>query len=70
MRKVVRQFYTNVEEIKEPGTVEAGDIMMVGSHFYIGLSARTNEEGADQMISILEKYFFQCPCKVSNLKKL
>ncbi|MGV8287252.1 hypothetical protein ACV34F_30845, partial [Pseudomonas aeruginosa] len=36
--------------------VEAGDIMMVGDHFYIGESARTNAEGARQMIAILEKH--------------
>jgi dimethylargininase len=56
IRKVLDRFYTDIEEIQNPGTVEAGDIMMVGSHFYIGLSARTNEVGAKQMISILEKY--------------
>ncbi|MCC3862028.1 dimethylarginine dimethylaminohydrolase family protein [Pseudemcibacter aquimaris] len=52
----VKSFYDNVEEIKTPGFVEAGDIMMVGDHYYIGLSERTNQEGADQMIAILEKY--------------
>ena len=40
--------------IKEPGHVEAGDIMMVGDHYYIGLSERTDQEGARQMIAILE----------------
>ncbi len=30
--------------------------MMVGNQYYIGLSERTNEEGANQLISILEKY--------------
>jgi len=53
----VMRFYPNhVERIVAPGTVEAGDIMMVGSHYYIGLSARTNQQGADQMIAILKKY--------------
>jgi len=55
MEKVVEKFYTNIEKIINPGTVEAGDIMMVGDHFYIGLSDRTNLDGAKQMISILEK---------------
>ena len=52
----VSSFYKNVERITSPGYVEAGDIMMVGDHYYIGLSARTNSNGADQMIAILEKY--------------
>ena len=30
--------------------------MMVGSHFYIGLSERTNQSGAQQVIAYLEKY--------------
>lgn len=56
MRSVLAKFYKNIEEIREPATIEAGDIMMVGSHYYIGLSGRTNQDGADQLISHLEKY--------------
>ncbi len=56
IKRVVEEFYTDIEEILLPGTVEAGDIMMVGSHYYIGLSARTNLNGAEQTIRILNKY--------------
>lgn len=56
MTHILEPHFENVESIVAPGTVEAGDIMMVGSHFYIGLSQRTNASGADQMISILERY--------------
>ena len=56
IKNVLKEHYNNIEEIKEPGTVEAGDIMMVGSNFYIGLSERTNEKGAEQVIEYLEKY--------------
>lgn len=56
LRKILEKFYKDIEEIEAPGTIEAGDIMMVGDHLYIGLSARTNEDGAKQMINILEKY--------------
>ena len=56
MKAALEKFFDNIEVIKEPGTIEAGDIMMVGDHFYIGRSARTNEEGAKQMIGYLEKY--------------
>ena len=52
----IREFYTEVEIIEAPGHVEAGDIMMVGDHYYIGLSERTNFAGAQQMISILERH--------------
>jgi dimethylargininase len=56
IKNVLKEYYSNIEEVKEPGTVEAGDIMMVGSHFYIGLSQRTNKKGAQQVIDFLEKY--------------
>jgi dimethylargininase len=59
MLKTIREFYANVELIEAPGTVEAGDIMMVGEHYFIGLSARTNRAGAEQMIAILERYGLQ-----------
>jgi dimethylargininase len=53
---VLSEIYTDVEFISPPGTIEGGDIMMVGFHFYIGLSQRTNRDGADQMIKILRRY--------------
>lgn len=56
IRDAVSQFYDDVESITAPGTVEAGDIMMVGSTFYIGLSDRTNDMGTRQMIDILRRY--------------
>jgi len=52
----VRKFYPNPQVIVAPGHVEAGDIMMVANHFYIGLSARTNALGAQQLITILKHY--------------
>lgn len=56
IKETLKKFYENIEEIKAPGTIEGGDVMMVGDHFYVGLSARTNEEGAIQFIEILRKY--------------
>lgn len=59
MLSTIRQFYADVEAIEEPGNAEAGDIMMVGDHYYIGISERTNQVGAKQLIGILEKYGMQ-----------
>jgi dimethylargininase len=56
MKKVIQSYYSDIEEISTPGTVEAGDIMMVGDHYYIGLSDRTNQNGADQVIQVLNNY--------------
>ena len=53
---VLKQRFNNIEAIEAPGTIDGGDIMMVGDHYYIGLSERTNLEGAKQIIKILKKY--------------
>ena len=56
--EALRKYYPEdkIEYIKEPGTLEGGDVMMVGDHFYVGRSARTNAEGILQFITILKKY--------------
>jgi dimethylargininase len=56
MSKVLNRFYSNVETIVDPGTLDAGDVMMADNHFYIGLSERTNENGANQLIALLNRY--------------
>lgn len=58
----VRKFFPEdkIEYIKDPGTLEGGDVMMVGDHFYVGRSARTNEEGIKQLTEILAKYDMTC----------
>jgi dimethylargininase len=56
MLDVLRQSFDAVETIDDPGTVEGGDIMMVGDHFYIGISERTNKAGAKQLLAIFEKH--------------
>jgi len=56
IKEVLKDWYENVERIREPATIEAGDIMMIGTHFYIGISKRTNLLGANQLIEILESY--------------
>jgi len=58
MIPTIKEFFPEdkIEYITSPGTMEGGDVMMVGDHFYIGLSARTNKEGIRQFISILEKH--------------
>ena len=70
----VKKFFPEdkIEYIKDPGTLEGGDVMMVGDTFYVGLSARTNAEGIRQLTEILNKYgleFIQVPLeKVLHLK--
>ena len=58
----VKKFFPEdkIEYIKDPGTLEGGDVMMVGDTFYVGLSARTNAEGIRQLTEILNKYGLEC----------
>jgi dimethylargininase len=56
IKTVLKDHVDSLEAIEPPGNIEAGDIMMVDSHYYIGLSERTNEDGARQMITILDTY--------------
>lgn len=54
IEQTIRQFYKNsISRIESPGTLEAGDVLNVNNHFFIGLSERTNSEGAKQMIKEL-----------------
>ncbi len=56
VRNTLQNHFDKLEFIVDPGTLDGGDVMMAGSHFFIGLSERTNTEGARQLISILNKY--------------
>ena len=56
IKTVLTEYYSNIEKINDPGALDAGDIVMVGDHYYIGLSQRTNEAGANQLIDIVESY--------------
>jgi dimethylargininase len=47
-----------IEKIVPPGHVDGGDILQVGNHFFIGISGRTDPEGADQLRSIFSKHGF------------
>ena len=49
-----------IERIVAPGTVDGGDVLVVGERVLIGLSARTNEAGAGQLREILESRARRC----------
>jgi dimethylargininase len=56
--KALVDLYGDVEQIRAPGTVDGGDVLQVRDHFYVGLSTRTNREGAEQLSAILHSYGF------------
>ena len=51
-------FFPDPARIEAPGTVDGGDICEAGTHFFIGLSERTNEAGARQLAAHLHRMGF------------
>jgi dimethylargininase len=52
------QFYSSILSVEAPGSVDGGDICQAEDHFFIGLSERTNVEGARQLAAILAEQGF------------
>lgn len=53
IERVLREHYSNIVRIEEPGTLEGGDVLRVGDHFYIGITQRTNTEGTERLLGVL-----------------
>ena len=43
------RWFPDLPRITSPGTVDGGDVCEAGTHFFIGVSQRTNAEGAAQL---------------------
>jgi len=52
----VKEFYSTVYHIHPPGTLDGGDVLTVGSRYFIGLSRRTGDSGLDQLTEFLRHY--------------
>jgi len=53
IRETLARFHDRLEAIEEPGTLDGGDVCEADGHVFIGLSHRTNEEGARQLAAFL-----------------
>ena len=53
IRASVLEVFPETPAIEAPGTVDGGDICEAGEHFFLGVSHRTNEEGARQLAAHL-----------------
>ena len=53
IRTAIDAFFHSSAAIEAPGTVDGGDVCEAGDHVFIGVSERTNEEGARQLSSLL-----------------
>ena len=50
------QRFGSVRSIESPGTLDGGDVCETDGRFYIGLSSRTNADGARQLAAILAEH--------------
>jgi dimethylargininase len=48
--------YRPLRWMQEPATLEGGDVLRVGMTLYVGLSARTNQAGIDQLSEYLRPF--------------
>lgn len=62
IKDTLARFYSKLNEIAPPGTVDGGDICDSGDHFFIGISQRTNQEGARQLAEILAQEGYTSRC--------
>lgn len=51
----VRQLGVRIERITQPGTLDGGDVLKIGSTIYVGSGGRTNGEGIRQFRAIASK---------------
>jgi dimethylargininase len=49
-------YYPQLHSIREPGTLDGGDVCETEDHFFIGISERTNEAGAQQLAAWLNSF--------------
>jgi dimethylargininase len=45
----LREWFPELGRITAPGTLDGGDVCEVGQSYFIGISTRTNEQGASQL---------------------
>jgi dimethylargininase len=55
IRPALEEWFADLGEITAPGTLDGGDVCEAGQHFFIGVSARTNPEGAAQLAEWLAR---------------
>jgi dimethylargininase len=60
--EAVRGFYPQAVEIQAPGTLDGGDICEAENHFFLGISQRTNAEGARQLAEHLAREGYTSAC--------
>ena len=58
IRTALGEWLPEPAEIEAPGTLDGGDVCEAGSHFFLGLSERSNPEGLVQLAEWLDRQGF------------
>lgn len=56
MAPVLYNLYKDVREIKDPGTIEGGDILVTAREILVGLSDRTDQAGVDELAALVRDW--------------
>ncbi len=48
-----------IERIEAPGTLDGGDVLVVGERMFVGLSGRTNQAGLESLAKIALRYGYR-----------
>jgi dimethylargininase len=51
--------YRTLVSIEAPGTLDGGDVLLIGRRVYVGLSGRTNQAALDQLRGFLAPYGYE-----------
>jgi dimethylargininase len=58
IREALAGFFTDMHEMLPPGLLDGGDVCQIEDHFLIGITGRTNREGAEQLASVIKEKGF------------
>ncbi|XP_032238382.2 N(G),N(G)-dimethylarginine dimethylaminohydrolase 1 [Nematostella vectensis] len=64
MKEVLKKLGFDLVEMKEPARLDGGDVLFTGKEFFVGISKRSNKEGAET----LAKAFPSLPVSTINVK--
>jgi len=51
--------YLPTARISSPGTIDGGDVLIIADQVFIGISERTNQDGANQLTGILSTFDYK-----------
>ena len=59
MRDLLHRLAVQTEEITEPGRIDGGDVLLIGRSFYVGVTARTDDDGRSQFAEAVRSHGYE-----------